>query len=215
MTALAQTSSFAITLIEDIATQQYVVRAVDVNAKQFNHRVSFKQNERIEDVFNSVLVETITTLLSRINQENIVFSNPDKIIETQGLILGRLRMLVTQSSEGIRNVIIRFAHFIGHFQNAFTARFGFDSALEDQKRVAETALFLDISSPILNIISALTESALPDGSKVSLETRLKQLHLDTEEFRFYLELLRRHAIQSADGPLHSVTPHRQRINSAV
>lgn len=199
MSALVQSNTFAITLRQDPATSEYRVRAVDVKAQHVKHRVSFARDERINAAFSSVMVESIESLLSQINQDNMVFSLPDKIIETQGLILGRLRMLVSTTTDGLRNVILRFAHFIGHFQNAFAAQFGFETAPVTQKRLAETAVFLDIATPVLNIVSALADGTLPDGSKPAVEARLKKLHMDTQELRFHLELLRRHTIQNSDN----------------
>ncbi len=201
MSSLPKLSAFLITLLKDEYACDYSVRAVDVSTQTFKHRMTFSDHETLADVFSSVLVRALEALLCDLNQPDMVRSLPDEIVDLQGLVLGRVRILVATNTDGRRTVSLRFSHFVGQFQNAFADRLGLSNALADQHAVAEASAFLDVVTPILNIASAFNNDQTADGTRTSLEERMKRLHMDTEELRFYVELLRRHTEQQDERQL--------------
>ncbi|KMW60300.1 hypothetical protein AIOL_000453 [Candidatus Rhodobacter oscarellae] len=202
----------------------FIVDSVDIAQPNFRHRLSFSNQNGVDAILSPKLAKYVQKLLGSINKDAMVFSEPDTVVELPGLVLGRLRMLVHTGANLARQVIIRFAYFIGGVQAAFGIETHFSLPSVNHREALAVAALHDICIPVFDVVSNVLGGLFGDDTaQRSAQERLSRFTELESELLFYLELLKRYiksagefaelqpppnvfALASAGGRAHMQTP---------
>lgn len=191
--------SIQLSLAKD--TERYVVDSVDIHQPNFRHRLSFTRDKEVEAILSPKLADYINALLAKVDQDRMVFSIPDAVVDLPDLVLGKLRVLVHTAQDKTRQVIVRFSYFIGGVQAAFKVATHFKlPSISHREALAVSALH-DICIPVFDVVSSAVTGLFDDGMRdFSPRERLSKLADVESDLLFYLQLLKRYVATShADG----------------
>lgn len=167
-----------------------------------SHRVRFREEKRVRDVFSAEVEQSISRMVSELDTEMQVISKPDFAIERPGLVLAGLRIISSKVEDGKQIIVIRFKHFIGGLQAAFRSDIGFGTPRLAPKEEIAISVLDDIVRPLYDLVSSVDVQNLPDHHRRNIEDRLKQIADQTVDLRFYSSLLMRYIAQTQkDGGL--------------
>lgn len=175
-----------------------IVRSVDVLNRTVSHRMSFVKSNGLRQTMAPAMAERIEQVIASLPRDAGVFTEPDFVLEMKSLMLARLRVLVSTTKTGVRQVILRFKYFLGSLQDAFLLGTHFAPAsLEHRERIAVETL-VDIAAPIYDMAHIDSSSPVIAQNNGAVERRLDELARNAEELKFYMALLSRYVAQAAE-----------------
>lgn len=199
---------FSLQLSETPDGTGYKVNSVEIVQPNFLHRLTFSRNNLIHEVLSFDLSSYVLKLLDQINQDTMVFSEPDAVVELPGLVLGKLRMLVHRSQKKQRSVIVRFAYFIGGVQAAFRVDTHFQTPSVQHREAVAVSALMDICIPAFDIISSQLPKLPEEQKSEAVSDRLSALsHLESD-LTFYLCMLQRYVVSAANDALPAPRPKK-------
>lgn len=174
------------------------ITSCEVVARQHKHKILFRRPRPAAEVLTPQLAEQLDAMMEEIGGAKRVYSSPDYHLALPRLILGGLRVILTEMRDGVQYVFIRFRHFIGGLADAFRVELGFDTpTLPHRERIAVEAL-VDIVSPWLDILRDL-DTGRPGLGAAAME-RLEEMAGRSEELSFHLSLLMSYVEECRPGP---------------
>lgn len=170
------------------------VRSCEVVGRWFRNRVSFKEQNLVEDILVARLADAVMHCLQSLQNGAQVLSLPDFLVELPGLALSGVHIMVMESSEGVKSVILRFKDFMGAINNAFKTDIGFHEPYPDHCEKLAVNVLEEICLPILNLCRSFDELK-------THETRpgVRSLADRANEFEFQTELLKRYIYNAGMG----------------
>lgn len=198
-TDTSKSDMLSIQLSQRPGREGFVIDSVDIVQPNFRHRLSFSNGQSYEHVLTPKLAEYVATLVSSIDRDAMIFSEPEAVVDLPGLVLGRLRMLVHTAKDAARQVIIRFAYFIGGVQSAFQVETHFKLPTVTHREAIAVAALHDICIPVFDIVSSVVAGLFNDDSgPVATRGRLDRFAEVESDLLFYLELLKRYIKSTGD-----------------
>lgn len=189
----SKTDMLSIQLSLESSHTEYQVDSVDIYQPNFKHRLSFSGEKSVAEVLSPRLAEYITALLKRLDQDTMVLSEPDAVVDLPGLVLGKLRVLVHTAKTKSRQVIVRFAYFIGGVQAAFRVATHFELPTLSHREALAVAALHDICIPVFDVVSSAIGGLFDDHTaRSSPRERLSRLSDVESDLLFYLQLLKRY-----------------------
>ena len=200
MTAEAPKSDMlSIRLSQVDGADRFHVDSVDISQPNFRHRLTFTKKNNVDAILAPQLADYVNNLLDRIDQDTMVFTEPEAVVDLPGLVLGRLRMLVHTAENYARQVIVRFSYFIGGVQAALKVDTHFQLPTVTHREALAVAVLHDICIPVFDIVSSAISGLFEDSTfKSSAQERLQQFSDVENDLLFYLELLKRYIVSSND-----------------
>lgn len=195
----SQTDMLSIQLRSEAGSGVYQVDSVDIFQPSFRHRLTFSGDKDFAAILSQNLSDYVTTLIDRIDRDTMVLSEPDAVLELPGLVLGKLRVLVHTAANRTRQVIVRFAYFIGGVQAAFRVKTHFELPTISHREALAVAALHDICIPVFDVVSSAISGIFDDGSLPahSPKVRLSRLSDVESDLLFYLQLLKRYVTASS------------------
>ena len=191
-----------ITLLQTSSAAAFLVRSVEVVGRGFRNRLSFTENNEIEDVFVPELADRLAGAVTDTDilpdETSGLMALPDFLFESGWLVLSGLRCLVTEAENGARQIMLRFRSFVGPIAAAFRGELG----LLQQSFAAREAIAVDaldtIAMPLFDI--ARIGRSVPDNEALgrSLDARLNAISHRSEDLEFMLVLLKRYIEHQMD-----------------
>lgn len=176
-----------------------LMRSCEILGRGFRNRVSFQENQPIEEVLVGRLSHEIHKSLKTVPDGAHVLSQPEFLVELPGLALYGIHILVMEAKDGIRNAILRFKEFIGAANLAFVEDMGFHEPAATHSEKLAMNVLEDICLPILNLCETFESLARANGQAVPATVSDR-----AREFQFQTELLKRFIFNSnighADAP---------------
>lgn len=189
----SQTDMLSIQLSLETPNSDYQVDSVDIHQPNFRHRLTFSGNKEVDAILSPRLAAYIADLLNRLDLETMVLSEPDAVVDLPGLVLGKLRVLVHAAKTKARQVIVRFAYFIGGVQAAFRVSTHFDLPTLSHREALAVAALHDICIPVFDVVSSALGGLFDDNARQETpRTRLQKLSDVESDLLFYLQLLKRY-----------------------
>lgn len=188
MTALpaeAKTMRKLVVTLAREGQEQIAVRSCEVIDQGFRNRTSFGRTAPLETVFVREVSEAMDRCLSGLSGRSEVLSFPEMVIQTPGLLLAGLHVMVTRVEEGVLNIICRFGALIGGVNHVFHPAIGFDSNAGSEVDRLSAQVFSDLVLPLCNLCQ---KAQLDDGSDGG---SLSEMRLYWHELQFQVELLKR------------------------
>lgn len=211
MTETTQSDMFSIQLSLDQTTQSYQVDSVDIYQPNFRHRLTFSSDKAVGAILSEKLAEYVNGVLGRIEQDTMVLSEPDAVLDLPGLVLGKLRVLVHTGAQLTRQVIVRFAYFIGGVQAAFRVRTHFDLPTVSHREALAVAALHDICIPVFDVVSSAVSGLFEDSPyRHTPRERLSKLSDVESDLLFYLQLLKRYV--TSTSPENLLTEDRNVVS---
>ncbi|MEL7117134.1 MAG: hypothetical protein AAGP08_16385, partial [Pseudomonadota bacterium] len=161
-TETAQTDMLSIQISLDDDMRTYQVDSVDIYQPNFRHRLSFSSDKSVGAILAPDLADYVNAILGRIDRDTMVLSEPDAVLDLPGLVLGKLRVLVHTSKTKTRQVIIRFAYFIGGVQAAFRVATHFSLPTISHREALAVAALHDICIPVFDVVSSAISGLFDD-----------------------------------------------------
>lgn len=198
-TDTSKSDMLSIQLSQQPGQDGFVIDSVDIVQPNFRHRLSFSNGQSYEQVLSPKLANYVGELVASIDRDAMIFSEPDAVVDLPGLVLGRLRMLVHTAKDTARQVIIRFAYFIGGVQSAFQVETHFKLPTVNHREAIAVAALHDICIPVFDIVSSVVSGLFNDDTgPVATSGRLDRFAEVETDLLFYLELLKRYIKSTAD-----------------
>ncbi|MEM6566646.1 MAG: hypothetical protein AAF665_19500, partial [Pseudomonadota bacterium] len=167
------------------------LRSCDVVGRGFRNRISFHDNNPMEDVLVERLSSAIRVSLRNLPDGAHVLSLPDFLVELPGLILAGARVMVSDIKDGSRSAIVRFKEFVGAVTPAFKSDVGLQEYHASYSEKLAMSVLEEICLPILNICRTLDVPQLMQERRVSADLKDR-----AREFEFQTELLKRFVFNS-------------------
>lgn len=190
-----------------------LVRSCEIIGRNCRSRFSFPNHSKLEDLLTERLSQAIQASLQSIPEGAHVLSQPDFLVELPGLVLHGIHVMVKETTDGVRNAILRFKDFMGGVTHAFVEDIGFHQPPANHCEKLAVSVLEDICLPLLNLCHALSECARQNGEPLPMAVTDK-----ARDFQFQTELLKRFIFNSnighadaADGYLkahHQLKPLR-------
>ncbi|WP_109564800.1 hypothetical protein [Jannaschia seohaensis] len=191
-----QAEMFALQVRRQVSGGPISVASAELSRPGFKHRLTFGRDDGLSAILQPQLASYIHTLLNdEIEHGPRVLARPDETLALPGLMLGRMRAIISKPIAGQWQATVRFRYFIGGVQNAFAAKTYFDRpALEHREEIGMRALE-DVAVPLLNM--AMTAQTWPDSADTArssgkMVTALASIEAHATELEFYAGLLRRY-----------------------
>ncbi|WP_420860356.1 hypothetical protein [Algirhabdus cladophorae] len=167
------------------------VRSAEILGAEFRNRVTFNTKTRIEEVLDHGLAAELSQSVRRLEKSKEVLSLPDFQYDTQGISLAGIHLISSALSDGSRQIICRFKHFMGNLFSIVRSEIGFIPQCVDYRDKLASEALTDIAMPLFNLAKALeTDVMTADGSKMA-HRELTRLHDLSTELAFYSEMLKR------------------------
>ncbi|MGR3761689.1 hypothetical protein ACUXV3_16395 [Roseobacteraceae bacterium NS-SX3] len=168
------------------------VASVEVLHDFVKHKLQFSGCKNFDQIFQQDISKYFSSLMQKVTKCPMVLSEPETVIDFGGLVLGRLRVLVSRANDAGASIAVRFQYFVGSIQKLFSFQSGFEApTLAHREEIGARALE-SICTPLYSIAAFLDH--LPQGSEAgaALRQRFETLRLESMELQFYSGLLRRY-----------------------
>lgn len=203
---------FVVTLCQQ-ADEMVIVKSCEVIGDGFRNRTSFQQQSRMGEVFKKAIAEGIEGALAGLKGTSEVRSLPDLTIQTNGLILAGLHLIVTAAENDELHIICRFNSFLGGVNHAFHPHIGFESSAPEEMETLSALVFADLVLPVLNICQAAQQVA--EAGSLPSEPMARALSERWQELQFRVELLKRFVQFTPVSPAVREAPVFNPVQGAV
>ena len=164
------------------------VQSCEVAGNDFLNRTTFRANRCLEDVFVTRLAEALADLMATLPSGAHMLSKPDFVLELPGAILAGVRLLVSETRNGARTMIVRFKEFLGGVNKLMKAEIcGVEEAANRNAENLAVNALVDICVPIMNFCRSAEFEGIGGGGHASRIVEDK-----VREFEFHAELLKRY-----------------------
>lgn len=181
----------SITLSHATSSDPWVAVAVVVTKPDHRHRITFVNEQPMEEVFCREIVDVLRPILDGFSDKNGVYSNPDLEIALPGLTMRQLRVIYSTHGDDPSRVLIRFAGFIGNPHRALLLDDGFGHPMDTlTSKVYRDALDW-VLLPALNIVTVDETGGFEPADKHDLEDAMAHLRESKDRLLFQVELVKR------------------------
>lgn len=189
--ALQNAEGLSITLSHAAPTDPWVAVAVVVTKADHRHRITFVNEQPMEEVFCPEIIDVLTPILGGFSDANSVYSNPDLEIALPGLTMRQLRVIHSVHANSPSRVLVRFAGFVGNPHRALLHDDGFSHPLDALASEVYRDALDWVLMPALNIVTVDEASGFGPEDKQDLDEAMAHLRDSKERLLFQVELVKR------------------------
>ncbi len=191
MPELRHEQGLSISLSNDAATQQWVPVTITLGTPDRRHRISFRSEKFMSEVFCPEITEFLEPILAGFTSGDAVYSNPDAVIRLPGLIMRQVRVIYSSFGRKNAHAQVRFSVVSGNPHRTLLDDDGFAYPMEEMTSQVYREALNWVLLPALNI-AALTEDDLRSEEDVrTLTDSLAQLRASRDQLLFQVELVKR------------------------